>query len=137
MEETQYRRPSTFIEKPNPDSDRVGWRYFSLMHTTLMPLNEPKNDDSYLLDFGDVIELQMIGQKSASYSLPVKRDGSVNIPEVGKVFLSGLSLLEASKLIKSKILDLFIGVDAFVTLTNIRDIQVVVTGNVFNQDLTH
>ena len=41
-------------------------------------------------------------------------------------------MLEASKLIKSKILDLFIGVDAFVTLTNIRDIQVVVTGNVFN-----
>ena len=132
LEETQYRRPSTFIEKPNPDSDRFGLRYFSMMQTTLMPLNEPNTDDSYLLDFGDVIELQMIGQKSASYSLPLKRDGSVNIPEVGKLFLSGLSLLEASKLIKSKILDLFIGVDSFVTLTNIRDIQVVVTGNVFN-----
>lgn len=132
LEEIQYRRPSTFIEKPDPNSDRFGLRYFSMMQTTLMPLNEPNTDDSYLLDFGDVIELQMTGQKSASYSLPVKRDGSVNIPEVGKVFLSGLSLLEASKLIKSKILDLFIGVDAFITLTNIRDIQVVVTGNVFN-----
>ena len=52
-EETQYRRPSTFIEKPEPTSNRYGAQIFSMMQTSLMPTNEPNFDSSYVLDFGD------------------------------------------------------------------------------------
>ena len=31
LEETQYRRPSTFISKPDPESDRFGLDIFSMM----------------------------------------------------------------------------------------------------------
>ena len=63
-EEQQYRRPSTFIEKPQETSDRFGLNIFSMMQSTLMPINEPNFDSNYLLDFGDVLQLQLIAESS-------------------------------------------------------------------------
>ena len=128
---TQYKRPSTFIKKSKVSS-RFGSKVFSMMQTTLMPINEPNFDGSYILDFGDILELQLIGQKSSSAVLPIKRDGSVNIKDLGKVFLAGLSLDDAIDLIKNKVKSAYLGVEAFITLTNVRDIQIVLAGNVYN-----
>ena len=50
LESTQYRRPSTFIQKPSMKSSRFGYEYFSMMQSTLMPINEPNIDPNYILD---------------------------------------------------------------------------------------
>jgi len=153
LEEPLYRKPSTYIEKPstkkktfyrNRDNSnneymedktilkRFGESIFSKMQTTLMPINEPNFDDSYVLDYGDVLEIQIVGNDGNSYVVPVKRDGSVNIDNIGKIYVSGLSLGSAIALIESSIKKSTIGIDVFVTLVNIRDIQIIVAGNVFN-----
>lgn len=133
-EETQYRRPSSFIDKPDSELeiDRFGVSFFSMMQTTLMPINEPNFDASYILDFGDQLQLQLLGQKSSILKLNINRDGSVSIPDIGKLYLSGLSLGDAIDLIKQSVDASYIGVEAYVTLTNVRDIQIIVSGNVFN-----
>ena len=133
-EEVQYRRPSTFIKKPDPDEEslRFGAKVFSMMQTTLMPLNEPNFDSSYVLDFGDQLELQLIGQKSKTTQFAIKRDGSINIDDIGKVYISGLSLRDATDLIKSKIKQTFIGVEAYISHIGVRDIQIIMAGNVYN-----
>lgn len=132
-EEPQYRRPSSFINKPeDEESDRFGLKIFSMMQTTLMPVNEANFDGSYILDYGDVLEIQFVGQRTSIEKLPVKRDGSISIPEIGKIFVSGLPLVEASEIIKSRVNTAFIGVNAYVSLINVRDIQIIVAGNVFN-----
>lgn len=132
LQDPQYRRPSTFIKKPNLVSQRFGSKVFSMMQSSLMPLNEPNFDSSYSLDFGDDLELQLTGQQSYITKLNIKRDGSVNIKDIGKLYLAGLSLNEATNLIKTKVKESFIGVEAYVTLTNVRDVQIVMAGNVFN-----
>lgn len=132
LEKTQYRRPSSFIKKPAGSSDRYGSKIFSMMQTSLMPLNEPNFDGDYILDFGDQLELQLVGQKSSTSTLSIKRDGSINIKDIGKIFLSGLSLNNAIDIIKNKIDTTFIGVDSYVSLVNVRDIQIIVAGNVYN-----
>lgn len=137
FEDEQYRRPSTFIQKPvdadgNSTSRRFGINFFDMMQTTLMPLNEPNFDSSYVLDFGDVLEIQTLGQRGGINNIAVKRDGSVSIPEIGKIFVAGLKLEDATSKIQKKISETFIGVESFVTLVNVRDIQVIVAGNVFN-----
>ena len=137
FEDEQYRRPSTFIQKPvdadgNLTSRRFGINFFDMMQTTLMPLNEPNFDSSYVLDFGDVLEIQTLGQRGGINKIAVKRDGSVSIPEIGKIFVAGLKLEDATSKIQKKISETFIGVESFVTLVNVRDIQVIVAGNVFN-----
>ena len=132
LESTQYRRPSTFIQKPDVSSARFGNEYFSMMQSTLMPINEPNLDPNYILGFGDVLQLQLVGQKNEIIEVSLLRDGSITLPNIGKIFLSGLSLQEATKIIKTKFEISFIGVDVFVTLLNIRDIQILVSGNAFN-----
>ena len=137
LEDEQYRRPSTFVQKPVDDqgellSNRFGVNIFDMMQTTLMPLNEPNFDSSYVLDFGDVLEVQTLGQRGFVTQVEIKRDGSVSIPEIGKLYVAGLSLEDATKKIQKKIDETSIGVETFVTLVNIRDIQVIVAGNVFN-----
>lgn len=138
LEEVQYRRPSTFIKKqdPNkkqlPDADVFGAEIFSMMQSTFMPINEPNFDGSYILDFGDVLELQLIGQKSSIEKLVIKRDGSINLKDIGKINIEGLPLSEAVNLIKTKINQSFIGVEAYVTLTNVRDIQIIMAGDLYN-----
>ena len=127
-----YRRPSTMINKPDSDSVRFGSQIFNMMQSSFMPINEPNVDSNYVLDFGDSIEIQLIGQKNQVDTLTIGRDGSVNISDIGKVFLSGLSLESASNLIKSKLSTTYIGVQAFITLTSIRDIQVLIAGNAYN-----
>ena len=132
-EEAFYRPPSTLIEKPIDDEDlRFGSKVFSLMQTTLMPINEPNIDDSYILDYGDQLRIQYTGQKTSISEHILARDGSINLDEIGKIYLAGLSLNEAVKIIKNSVNQAFIGVDTFVSLINIRDIQVVLAGNIYN-----
>ena len=131
-EEQQYRRPSTFIEKPQETSARFGLNIFSMMQSTLMPINEPNFDSNYLLDFGDVLQLQLIGSQTSISNIPIKRDGSISIPDIGKFVVSGMSLEKATNLIVEKIETAYIGVNAYVTLLEVRDIQIIVSGNVFN-----
>ena len=137
LEDEQYRRPSTFVQKPTNDegellSNRFGVNIFDMMQTTLMPLNEPNFDSSYVLDFGDVLEVQTLGQRGFVTQVEIRRDGSVSIPEIGKLYVAGLSLDDATNKIQKKISETSIGVESFVTLVNVRDIQVIVAGNVFN-----
>jgi protein involved in polysaccharide export with SLBB domain len=129
-----YRRPSSMINKPDTEfeSYRFGAQIFDMMQTSFMPINEPNFDSSYILDFGDTLEIQLVGQKNLIEMLSIKRDGSINIPEIGKISVAGLSLDTVSSLIKDKIANAYIGIEAFVTLVNIRDIQVLITGNAYN-----
>lgn len=127
-----YRRPSSMTKKPSSSSNRFGAKIFDMMQTSFMPINEPNFDSSYVLDFGDTLEIQLVGQKNSIDELSVKRDGSINILEIGKISVAGLTLESASSLIKNKISNAYIGIEAFVTLVNIRDIQVLITGNAYN-----
>jgi protein involved in polysaccharide export with SLBB domain len=144
-----YKRPSTMVGKDESEFSqykefkdskinneiktnvRFGKSIFESVQTSFMPINEPNLDGSYILDIGDILEVQIVGQKAIIEELPVNRDGSINIPEIGKVFIAGLSLESASALIKNKIESAYIGVNSFVTLINVRDIQILITGNAY------
>ena len=109
-------------------SERYGMSIFRSMQTSFMPVNEPNFNGSYILDFGDILEVQVISQKSYIEEVEIKRDGTLSIKDIGKISVSGLSLESASNLITNKIESSMIGSKAFVSLINIRDIQVLITG---------
>ncbi len=147
-EKPVYRRASTKLDKnryqdgeyiyfdedeeEDDDDDVFGSIFFDTMQSSFMPINEPNLDSSYILDFGDVIEIQLIGQKDSNETYSINRDGSINISDIGKIILSGLSMSDASSLLKAKFKDAYIGTDAYITLKNIRDISVLIAGNAFN-----
>src|SRR6056300_1998558 len=139
LDKPVYRRASTFIDKDkDKDKDKdiynilFGSDFFDVMQTSFMPINEPNLDSSYVLDFGDVLEIQLIGQKDQIGNYSINRDGSINLPDIGRLNLSGLSLNDASNLIRAKVSSAFIGTEAYISLKNIRDINVLVVGNAYN-----
>lgn len=137
-EQIKYKKKSSSKLKKAQDeekeeSDRFGMKIFTMMQSSFMPINEPNLDGSYIIDYGDVIELQLVGGKNNTIeTLTVNRDGSINIPEIGKINVSGLSLESVSNLVKSKFQTTLLGVEAFISLGSMRDIQVLIAGNAFN-----
>jgi protein involved in polysaccharide export with SLBB domain len=97
-----------------------------------MPVNEPNFSSDYVVDAGDTLKVQMVGQRNEALSLVVQKDGSINIPEVSAIYVSGLSLKTASEMIQASLAEAFIGIKAYTTLTNMRNISVLVIGNVNN-----
>ena len=138
MKKPVYRRASTMIDKDEgeleqEDGDEIfGSKFFDTIQTSFMPINDPNLGGDYVLDFGDVIEINLIGQKDSIESYEIGRDGSINLPDLGKINLAGLTLSQASDLIKAKIKQTFIGTDAYISLINIRDINVIISGNAYN-----
>jgi protein involved in polysaccharide export with SLBB domain len=112
--------------------DLFGSSFFRTYQSTYMPINEPNLSPSYILDYGDYLRIQFIGEKDETENYKINRDGSINIPNLEPIILKGLTFQDAGNLIKSKIKSSFIGTEAFVTLSNVRDINVLVSGNAFN-----
>jgi protein involved in polysaccharide export with SLBB domain len=112
-----------------------GSDFFRTYQSTFMPINEPNLSSKYILDFGDSIEIQLIGQEEYTEEFLINRDGSISMPDIGKLNIAGLSLGEAISLIKAKVNSSYIGTEVFITLSNLRDINVLVSGNAFNSGI--
>ena len=109
-----------------------GSDFFNTFQTSFMPVNEPNPDSSYILDVGDVLNVQLIGQNDYDQEFPINGDGAINLPDIGKITVAGLSLNESSSLIKSKVKSVIIGAEAFISISKIRDVNILVTGNTEN-----
>ncbi|MEL0124819.1 MAG: SLBB domain-containing protein [Alphaproteobacteria bacterium] len=118
--------------RSNEELVLYGSDFFNTFQTSFMPINEPNPDSSYTLDIGDVLQIQLVGQNDYIEDFPVNSDGSVSLPDIGKVNIAGLSLDDASQLIKSKVNAAFIGTEAFINLSQLRDVNILVTGNAQN-----
>lgn len=130
-----------YLEKKLNDSNEIknkydlelfGSSFFSTYQSTYMPINEPNMNPSYILDSGDTIEIQLIGQMDLTETYLIKRDGTINLSEIGPLVLAGMTLSDATAYIKSRVDSIFVGTKSFVTLTNLRDINVLVSGSAFN-----
>ncbi len=112
-------------------TERYGLRLFQTMQSSFMPLNEPNFGSNYIVDYGDYITINKYGSDgNEEFDLEIDRDGTVLIPEIGMVSLAGLNFAEVTDLIKKKYETSFIGADVYVSLSQIRDINVLLTGNV-------
>ena len=114
------------------DLELYGSNFFNTFQTSFMPINEPNPDSGYMLDKGDVLQIQLVGQNDFNEELLINSDGSISFPDIGQIIVAGLSLDEASRLIQSKVSSAFIGTEAFINLAGIRDVNILVTGNAQN-----
>lgn len=112
---------------------RFGQDFFSSTQSTFLPITEPNPGASYILDRGDEITVQIVGgMKPSTTRIRIKRDGAINLDNVGKVTLAGMSLEKATALLQNQIEETFIGTEAFISLSALRELSVLVIGNVTN-----
>ena len=116
----------------NEELKLYGSDFFNTFQTSFMPINEPNPDSGYMLDVGDILQIQLVGQNDYIEDFPINSDGSINLPDIGEIIVAGLSLDDTSELIKAKVKSAFIATEAFITLSEIRDVNILVTGNAQN-----
>lgn len=119
-----------FEENNVRELQRFGDEFFSTIQSSFMPINMPNLSSNYIIDVGDELSILLTGINSQEHKLYVQRDGALIIPEFGKVYVSGNSMGEASALIKSFIETSAVGTNAFVTLSAIRDVQIIMLGGI-------
>tara|TARA_B100000530_G_C15934917_1_gene478636 strand:+ start:1846 stop:3669 length:1824 start_codon:yes stop_codon:yes gene_type:complete len=116
-------------EKSSNKLQRFGPDFFNSTQSTFMPINEPNFSGNYVVDRGDTLKIQLVGQRNEPISAVIQQDGSINIPEVAAIYVAGLSLREAGVVIQAALSESFIGIKSFTTLTNMRNINLLVIGN--------
>ena len=94
--------------------ERFGDSFFSTIQSTFMPVNVPNLREDYILGVGDKLSIQIVGERSEiSNGLTIERDGSLSIPDLGKVFIAGTKLSEARSIIDNYIQSKTIGNEVF------------------------
>lgn len=134
QEQLTYLKQSMNISSDNDQNllPRFGDSFFRTLQSSFMPINIGNLGSSYIIDVGDSFDFFMTGKAEANETLSVQRDGSLIIPTYGKVYVAGLSLMKAEETVQNFVESTSIGVNAFLSLKSIRDVQVLITGGVEN-----
>ncbi len=85
-------------EVATDDLNIFGKNFFSSYQTSFAPINELNFSADYVLDVGDVLNIQSPGTTSISgtkQKVVVSRDGSINIPKIGQINVAGMPYEEA------------------------------------------
>lgn len=107
-----------------------GYDLFAGDPTTFIPASDTPVAVDYVIGPGDVIEVQLFGNTNASYSLRVNRRGAITFPSVGSITVAGMSFDDMRKLLQQRVARQFIGVEASITMGELRSIRVFVLGEV-------
>jgi polysaccharide export outer membrane protein len=109
-----------------------GYNFFDSYQTSFSAILEQNPSETYILGYEDVLSIQFTGKINKMLKAKVQRDGSVNIANVGQIFIGGLELQEAINLIKTTVSNTQLGVQSYVSLESIRDINIFLAGEVEN-----
>ncbi|MBK1872202.1 SLBB domain-containing protein [Marinobacter sp. 1-3A] len=118
--------------KKNGGLKPYGYDLFAGNPTTFAPVTEIPVPSEYTLGPGDVLRVQLWGKENRNLELPVSRDGSVSFPDSGPLSVAGLSFNEAREQIRNKVTEQYIGVQASVSLGELRSVRVFVLGEARN-----
>lgn len=126
-------------QENNEEQDRkngglkpFGYDLFAGSPTTFAPVTEIPIPNDYTLGPGDVLRVQLWGKENQQLELPVSRDGTISFPQSGPQTIAGLSFDQARQQIKKRVSEQYIGVQASVTLGELRSMRVFVLGEARN-----
>lgn len=126
------RNKVTGRDADGADLKRFGSKFFGSYQSTYLPVNLPNFLSEYVLDYGDGLNIQVIGTDDKDFEVSISRDGSISLQGIGKIFVGKTSFQDASNTIKQTIAKKIIGAEVFVSLVSLRDISVFIVGNVAN-----
>lgn len=95
---------------PVQSSRIYGHNIFQSQNLNFVPSYNIPTPANYKLAAGDEIVLDIWGATYANYSFTISPEGSITIPDVGPVYLSGLTVEAAEKKLKEKLSNIMSGI---------------------------
>jgi polysaccharide biosynthesis/export protein len=106
-----------------------GHELFEEAQDLFAPATDIPVPSEYVVGPGDTFEVQFTGGMKGRHSLVVRRDGRINLPEIGPVAVGGLRFDAARAAIEERVSEQLIGTQASVQMGELRFIQVFVVGD--------
>lgn len=88
--------------------------------------------DNYILGPGDQLDVTLRGQEDGEFTITVDRDGRVILPKLPPIAAAGRTLGDVRRDLIAAVHHAYISTDGYVTVSGVRQINVLVVGEVGN-----
>ena len=88
--------------------------------------------DDYVLGPGDQVIVSLRGQENSEFRVNVDRNGQVSIPRLSPIGATGRTLGSFRQDVEAAVHRAYVATEAFVSIGNVRQISVFVSGEVDN-----
>jgi protein involved in polysaccharide export with SLBB domain len=116
------------FESPLPSDYQI---FYGTQPHNFLNMNIPVNDD-YILGVGDQLIIRIWGKVEQQIEVSIDNNGTIFIPKIGNIFLSGTSFKNAHKTIKSALEKHYVNFELSITMGNLKTIKVFILGEVNN-----
>ncbi|MCH1920497.1 SLBB domain-containing protein [Shewanella sp. A3A] len=120
-----------FLQNDAGKLKRFGYEMFAGVPSTFAPTSDTPVPADYFVGPGDTIKVQLFGKESSQYDLTIARDGVLQFPELGPINAVGLTFSALRETIIEKVSQQMIGVQANVTMGELRSIRIFVAGDAY------
>lgn len=118
------------VEDSGAFSKKFGYDFFSSMPTSLSAVGDLPFPNDYKISLRDQFRVILTGSKDQIYSLNVNLDGTILFPELGSVYVAGLTFQEVKDKLSNMIDQAYIGVEIDISLQNLSAKKVTIVGAV-------
>ncbi len=108
-----------------------GYDIFESRDEPAAPTSNMPVPPDYIIGPGDSVKIQLFGKETGDFELVVNNEGDLNIPDIGPLNVSGTNFTELKNLVKEKYEQQKIGVTSFVSMGQLRTIQIFLVGEVY------
>ena len=130
-EDFGYTGGEDFLVAPRPKNNKdklkfFGYSYFkNNQFTKILDTSIPSD---YILSSGDEIKIILFGNINKKYTLEVNRDGDIFFPDIGPVYVAGLTFKDLKETLQKIISNQLIGTEISLTLGSLKSINIFVLG---------
>jgi len=132
--EQDYNRRLGYLKDDKASLNQFGYDIFNRLPLQQQVLNGSV-PSSYILGAGDELIVNLKGSDEESYTVKIDREGRLLVPSLSPVNASGLSFGELEDILKKQVSDSLIGTEVFLSVATLRQISVLVAGEVSNPSL--
>lgn len=131
-EKSLFERSRTFGKYQDISVDLKPFGYEFFNEAAVRVLTERKDIPvplKYVIGAGDEVKLLLWGRINAQYNLTVDRDGKITIPQIGPLFVAGMTFEDMSKqIIKQS--EQIVGTNVDISMGSLKTIPIFVLGDV-------
>ena len=110
---------------------QFGYNFFQKQPSSFIPAQNVVVPPDYVIGPGDELIISVWGRVNERWVVNVSRDGSIYIPKVGMIGVSGVYFKDLNDFIKKEISKYYTDFEINVSLGRLKSIRVYIVGNVF------
>jgi protein involved in polysaccharide export with SLBB domain len=111
------------------DLKQFGYDFFRQPPSTFAPVDKIPVSPEYVIGPGDEIRVSLWGSIEGNFVSVVDRDGNINLPKIGTIYVAGLTFKELKEVLNREFSKYFKNFEMNISMGQLKTIKVYVVGN--------